>query len=159
MSVFFLVSLISNTINVVLGAITSHQNDLIHFMFSFSLQVFYLYLYIGSMLFLLFMYATMFWGSRSNSSVTSKFWHYFYNHCLCFRQENHRLKTREKMCLFMNCKRKMALVSVPTGTFMRRNFLDKKYQMLGQGVGSVFSYEEVCQMEIVEIILAECLQK
>lgn len=36
-----------------------------------SLQGFYLYLYIGSMIFLLFMYATMFWGSAA--PITSKF--------------------------------------------------------------------------------------
>lgn len=35
-----------------------------------SLQGFYLYLYIGSMIFLLFMYATMFWGS--SAPITSK---------------------------------------------------------------------------------------
>lgn len=44
---------------------------LITWLLFLSLQGFYLYLYIGSMIFLLFMYATMFWGS--SAPITSKF--------------------------------------------------------------------------------------
>lgn len=66
-----------------------------------SLQGFYLYLYIGSMIFLLFMYATMFWGS--SAPITSKSFAHTAFDALALSCEN----SFSKVCLLIDLRRKM----------------------------------------------------